>query len=133
MVTQPPGAHPCGTAVTAGATRVVTQPIGAHPLGRSNFVEEGVSTQPLGAHPVRSMKEVTTRDEKISGYGFGHDEMFIVDGEGIIRVANAMASTLFGHAHEDLVGHGIEMLVPDHVRGIHRAHQIGRASCRERV
>lgn len=56
------------------------------------------------------------------------DALLIVDGEGLIRVANAMATTLFGYANDELLGQSVEMLVPDAVRGVHRAHRVRYAA-----
>jgi two-component system, sensor histidine kinase len=51
------------------------------------------------------------------------DAMLIVDGQGIIRFANRQASALFGYPRVQLVGQGIEMLMPERFRARHVAHR----------
>jgi PAS domain S-box-containing protein len=51
------------------------------------------------------------------------DGILLVDGEGVIRRANPRAVELFGYDLEALEGSPVELLVPDAVRGAHRAHR----------
>ena len=51
------------------------------------------------------------------------DAIIEVDGEGSILLLNAVAEQLFGYRREELLGQSVEVLVPDHVRGIHAAHR----------
>lgn len=55
--------------------------------------------------------------------------LVVVDAGGHILVANPRAGELFGYAREELIGSGIDMLVPAAMRGSHAAH---RASYNER-
>ncbi len=48
-----------------------------------------------------------------------------VDLDGRIQLANAAALQLFGYAREELVGHAIEMLVPERFRAVHPGHRGG--------
>jgi two-component system sensor histidine kinase/response regulator len=53
------------------------------------------------------------------------DGLMVVDRSGVIQLANAQCEKLFGYARDELVGHPVEMLVPDHVRGGHAALRTG--------
>ncbi len=48
------------------------------------------------------------------------DPVFVVDSAGIIRVCNQRTADVFGYTASELVGQGIEMLVPQGARGVHR-------------
>ena len=51
------------------------------------------------------------------------DAMLIVDASGTIRYANQTITELFGRAHAELVGQGIEILVPERFRDRHAAYR----------
>lgn len=51
------------------------------------------------------------------------DAMIGVDEDGRIVLVNAQAETLFGYGRDQLIGQSIELLVPDHARGVHPAHR----------
>ncbi len=53
------------------------------------------------------------------------DAMIIIDETGIIAFANRQAAALFGYAHEELVGHPVELLMPERFRVRHLAHRGG--------
>ncbi|MEZ5292283.1 MAG: histidine kinase dimerization/phosphoacceptor domain -containing protein [Vicinamibacterales bacterium] len=53
------------------------------------------------------------------------DAMVIVGPDGVIRLANQQARTLFGYAKGDLVGRPIEELVPERYRRAHPASRQG--------
>ena len=53
------------------------------------------------------------------------DAVFLVDSEGVIRVAGGTVEALFGYAADELVGRPVELLVPDVAvfrHGAHRQH-----------
>src|ERR1019366_3036539 len=50
------------------------------------------------------------------------DAMVIVNQDGNIVLLNAQAEKLFGYPRSELLGHGIEILVPDSVRAHHPSH-----------
>ena len=50
------------------------------------------------------------------------DAMIVVDRGGVMLRANSQAARLFGHAIERMVGHSIEMLMPEGVRAAHQGH-----------
>ena len=53
------------------------------------------------------------------------DAMICVDPAGCIALVNAQAERLFGYTRAELIGHPVEMLVPDRARGIHPRHRTG--------
>ncbi|MDD9892377.1 MAG: PAS domain S-box protein [Gammaproteobacteria bacterium] len=53
------------------------------------------------------------------------DALLLVDSDGIIRLANHQAETLFEYSREELVGNNVDMLVPKSVRGHHHVHRDG--------
>jgi PAS domain S-box-containing protein len=55
------------------------------------------------------------------------DAMLLVDHAGQIVYANEAVTTLFGYDAGDLLGRGIEMLVPERARALHQRYRIGFA------
>lgn len=53
------------------------------------------------------------------------DAMVIVDGSGIIQLVNAQTETMFGYRREELLGRGVDILVPGRFRGRHGAYRRG--------
>jgi PAS domain S-box-containing protein len=51
------------------------------------------------------------------------DAMIIIDDAGVIRYANRQVSALFGYAHEDIIGKGVECLMPERFQDRHVAHR----------
>jgi two-component system, sensor histidine kinase len=51
------------------------------------------------------------------------DAMIIVDGFGTIWFANRQVSTLFGYAHEEIIGENMEKLMPQRFRSEHVGHR----------
>lgn len=47
------------------------------------------------------------------------DGLLLVDAEGVIRLANPIAGTLFGFTHETLVGSSVDDLIPHEFRATH--------------
>jgi PAS domain S-box-containing protein len=52
------------------------------------------------------------------------DGLLLVDADGVVRVANHSASSIFGYDVDQLVGMKVDDLVPDEVRDRHRDHRI---------
>jgi PAS domain S-box-containing protein len=55
----------------------------------------------------------------------GPDAIVAVDHEGVIRLVNEQTERLFGYDRQELLGHPVEVLVPESVRAIHPAHRTG--------
>lgn len=51
------------------------------------------------------------------------DALLIVNGDGHIVLANSQAEKLFGYEHNALIGHSIELLVPERFREAHVVHR----------
>lgn len=51
------------------------------------------------------------------------DAMLMIDASGRIRFANQQVSALFGYPCKDLIGQGIEMLMPERFRASHVLHR----------
>jgi PAS domain S-box-containing protein len=51
------------------------------------------------------------------------DAMIIIDVKGVIRYANRQVTTLFGYAHDEIIGKRIEQLMPNRFRELHIAHR----------
>lgn len=51
------------------------------------------------------------------------DAMLIIDESGTIRYANRQVSTLFGYAHDEVIGLRVESLMPERFRDRHHIHR----------
>jgi PAS domain S-box-containing protein len=49
--------------------------------------------------------------------------MIILDGAGTIRFVNRQVSSLFGYAHDDIVGRPVEVLIPERFHARHVGHR----------
>jgi two-component system sensor histidine kinase DevS len=56
------------------------------------------------------------------------DAAIAVDGEGRIRAANRLVAELFGYHADELVGAGLETLIPERFRGAHVGHRTAYAA-----
>src|ERR1700686_4710085 len=55
--------------------------------------------------------------------GAAPDAMIIIDASGTIRFTNRQVSALFGYAHDEIIGQGIELLMPERFRLRHVGHR----------
>lgn len=67
-----------------------------------------------------------------------HEAVIVVDREGTVRLWNAAAEALFGHDAAEMIGAGLETIVPDrlwaaHDAGFRRAVESGQAKHAGRV
>jgi PAS domain S-box-containing protein len=51
------------------------------------------------------------------------DAIVVVDQAGRIVIANKLTERMFGYARDELIGRGIELLVPDRLRAVHVQHR----------
>lgn len=51
------------------------------------------------------------------------DGVVVVDANGIIQQVNQHVEAIFGYERETLIGEPVEVLVPDHLAEIHKAHR----------
>ncbi|WP_427924895.1 SpoIIE family protein phosphatase [Streptomyces sp. cg40] len=135
------GAHRAGYV----ATRQV-RPMGAglelHGLRKdgSEFPVE-ISLSPLEtadgllvSAAVRDVSERKAAEERFrSLLEAAPDAMVIVDDNGTIKLVNAQTETLFGYPRKELLGHPVELLVPERFRSHHMLHRAGYATTNRQV
>ncbi len=64
-----------------------------------------------------------SRSARVSLLEAAPDAMVVADRKGRVVLVNAQTERLFGYSREELLGEGIEMLVPARFRGGHAAHR----------
>jgi PAS domain S-box-containing protein len=47
------------------------------------------------------------------------DALVFADREGVIRIWNARAQALFGHAASEAIGKSLDLIIPEHLRAAH--------------
>jgi PAS domain S-box-containing protein len=53
------------------------------------------------------------------------DAMVVIDSAGLIVLVNSQTETYFGYTRQELLGRGVEILVPERFRAAHPAHRLG--------
>ena len=56
---------------------------------------------------------------------FAPDAMAVINKEGKIVFINTPLVKLFGYGREDIIGHTVELLIPERFRGGHTGHRTG--------
>ncbi len=51
------------------------------------------------------------------------DAIIVVDGDGTMTMVNKQAEALFGYDRSELLGHSVDMLIPENIRPSHEAHR----------
>jgi len=77
---------------------------------------------------VSSSSDAHTRVVTLSGLGrqlfeTAPDAVVIVDGQGVIQFVNDQATELFAYGREELLGHQLEVLIPERIRQVHPSHR----------
>ncbi len=86
-------------------------------------IERSGSTPP--AEPSLPLRELELTDEL--GWALveaAPDAFVMTDERGLMLLVNRQAETLFGYDRADLLGQSVEMLLPEQLRQIHRAHRV---------
>ncbi|GGJ94090.1 histidine kinase [Pilimelia anulata] len=52
------------------------------------------------------------------------DAILLVDGDGVVRMANEMAEELFGYGPREMIGESVDALVPGDTRNRHAGHRL---------
>jgi PAS domain S-box-containing protein len=75
---------------------------------------------------VRDISERIALEAKFEGMlDAAPDAIVAVDADGIIKLVNKQAESLFGYDRGELLGEKLERLVPQRVRGRHPSHRVG--------
>jgi PAS domain S-box-containing protein len=82
-----------------------------------------------GTFATAAVRDITDR-KKVEGKFRGlleaaPDAVMIVDKKGTIALVNSQTEKLFGYARSELVGQGVETLIPPRFRGRHPQHRTG--------
>ncbi|QJW93701.1 PAS domain S-box protein [Frigoriglobus tundricola] len=85
------------------------------------------SLPPTAADPCSELDRAPVEDKFRGLLEAAPDAIFLVDEAGRIALMNTQAERMFGYARGDLMGHPIEVLVPERFRGHHPAHRSGYA------
>ncbi len=82
---------------------------------------------PEGVLVASAIRDITVRkkaEEKFrSLLEAAPDAMVIVDDRGNMTLVNAQTEKLFGYTRAELIGHPVEMLIPERYRGLHPGHR----------
>ena len=68
---------------------------------------------------------VNARPDGVDIFAAAPDGIVVVDEAGVITAVNDLAAEMFDYARADLVGHPIEILIPERFREGHEAHRKG--------
>ena len=83
----------------------------------------------LGILVTAAIRDVTERKQAEARFRglleAAPDAMVIVDAAGRIELVNAQTERLFGYSRDELLGHTVEMLVPERYRNRHTQNRLG--------
>ncbi len=77
----------------------------------------------LLAHPTVAAPASVTQEMLMAWLDFAPDALIVVDATDTIVQANAQMEALFGYAQGELIGHSVELLLPERLRGSYVAHR----------
>jgi PAS domain S-box-containing protein len=78
-----------------------------------------------GASSLRPLADARVDDAVIwSMIDAAPDGTLLCDRDGTILLANSQVEVLFGYDRADLLGQGVDCLLPEALRGVHRAHRL---------
>ncbi|HWR35678.1 MAG TPA: PAS domain S-box protein [Clostridia bacterium] len=105
--------------------------LGAHTATSRTFTQEDINFLQAVANVLanavqhaRNEEVIRQRESYFRGLlEFAPDGIAIVDAEGKIRLVNRELERQFGYSREELVGQGIEVLVPAQYRSLHSAQR----------
>ena len=76
------------------------------------------------AHREQLLRELRERKEMFERFfDSAPDAILVTDKSGIITDTNEQTSRIFGYEREELIGHSIEMLIPEHLHKKHESHR----------
>lgn len=73
---------------------------------------------------IRELSERVVAPELLAGVVESlPDALVVVDSSGCVVIFNSQAELLFGYHRSEVIGHELEILIPNAVRGRHEAHR----------
>src|SRR5712691_4341714 len=89
---------------------------------------EKLAADGVASHPLSALASISVIGEE-SVQAFQHwlnispDALVIIDEQGTITFINTQVETLFGYSRSELLGHPLELLLPERLRTSHALHR----------